>query len=266
MTAPTFAQPVNTADRYAAELVSVIRAIADHHPRSRQHAVGPSEIGEPCLRRLAYRMLDWPKTNTGSDPWKPTVGTAVHAWLAAAFTAQNVLTGRERWLVETRVQVTPAISGSADLFDVDTATVTDWKVVGETSMNNYRRNGPSDRYRVQAHLYGKGFVNAGRNVDRVAICFLPQSGYLGGAHVWTEDYDETVADAALTRMERLLITLDSLDVEAVAANWALVVASPAHHCTWCPYFVPGSVDLSVGCPGTTNPVAVPAGTTSPTAA
>jgi hypothetical protein len=259
MTVIPFEQPVDAARRLGDELTGIIRGAANDTPRSRQRTIGPSELGEPCLRRLAYRLLDLPRTNTGSDPWKPFVGTAVHAALAPIFEADNTRLGRTRWLVETRVaaQHVPAGSGTADLFDTDTGTVIDWKIIGETSMRNYRKNGAPDRYRTQLHTYGLGFTRAGHDVRHVAMVCLPQSGYLGGHYTWSQPYDETVAVAALRRLNDLTLSAAALDVETHPDRLVHIPALPSHACVFCPWFTPSSADLGLGCPGDTTPNAAP---------
>jgi hypothetical protein len=66
------------------------------------------------------------------------------------------------------------IWGSTDLFDHDTRTVIDHKIVGKSTLDNARRHGPSPTYRTQAHLYGMGWINAGQPVTDVAIAYLPR--------------------------------------------------------------------------------------------
>ncbi|WP_232524345.1 hypothetical protein [Nocardiopsis gilva] len=70
-------------------LTDVIMAASANAPRSRQRRIGPSEVGDPCPRRLAYKLLDWPTVNDGGDPWPSIVGTATHAWLADALLLHN---------------------------------------------------------------------------------------------------------------------------------------------------------------------------------
>ena len=84
-----------------AELIQRTAAAA---PRSLQVEMGPSEAGEPCTRRLAYKIMDWRKPGRDLDPWAAVQGVAVHAWLADAFRAENERLGRVRYLVEQRVQ------------------------------------------------------------------------------------------------------------------------------------------------------------------
>lgn len=225
-----------------------ITTAANRAPRSLQVSVGPSEVGEACARRLAYRLMDERRYNTTADPWASIVGTATHAWLAEAFTETNRRLGRIRFLVEQRVLVTDGLIGSCDLYDADTATVIDHKVVGATTMKEYVRNGPSSQYRIQAHCYGKGFHRLGLPVQNVAIAFYPRSGQLAGLHVWSEAFDETVADAALDRLWKITEAVDTLGVEYHAERYAFIPATPGHSCTWCPWFQPGAA-VGVTCPG-----------------
>lgn len=224
---------------------------ATNAPRSLQTAIGPSEVGQPCLRRLAYKILDIPVASTTGDIWRPTVGTAAHAWLADALLLANRELGRERWLVEQRVTIAPGLSGSCDAHDTDTHTTLDWKVVGPSSLKKYRKEGPGQQYRTQLHLYGKGHRLAGRRVDTVAIAFLPSAGSLADAYFWTEPYDELVADNALARLDLLRLALAFGRQRGASVHDSLdgVSATPAHACVWCPWFRHGSENLAEGCPG-----------------
>src|SRR5262245_59886330 len=88
------------------ELLYAITTAIANHPRSQQTASGPSEIGHPCQRRIGYILLGLPEVN--ADPamaWKPTIGTAVHAWLEQALHAENADTGTHRYQVEQTVLV-----------------------------------------------------------------------------------------------------------------------------------------------------------------
>lgn len=227
-------------------LRSAILHATHNAPRSLQTSIGPSEVGDECLRRIAYRLTGVPRTNDGGDQWRPTVGTAVHTWLAAALEhANDALGAGDRWLVEQRVTITDWLSGSCDAYDLQTGTVVDWKVVGTTSLRKYRKDGPGKQYRDQIHLYGRGLVNAGHDVKHVAICFLPSAGSLGDTIYWTEPYDQAVADAAVTRIETLRLGL------RLGATPASIPGTPVdeRRCLWCPWYAYGSGDLAVGCPG-----------------
>lgn len=237
------------AGELATMVIDTIKNAATYAPRSQQVSVGPSELGTPCTRRLGYRATDHqPKPNSDTDPWPATVGTAVHTWLADTFTTWNTQLGEQRWLVEQRIWLPGGIPGNCDLFDRWHGTVIDWKTTGNDALAKYRKNGPGAQYRTQAHLYGLGMQLAGEQPADVAIVFLPRSGRLDGLHVWAEPYDPQVAVDALKRYQAVRDFHAAFDPEKQGGRWALLPTADAY-CTYCPWFLPGSADLSQGCPG-----------------
>jgi len=68
----TFA-PLNTPSKELAdELINIIVDASRWSPRSQQVYIGPSEVGQECVRRLAYKLLDWEKVNdSGGGSWPP---------------------------------------------------------------------------------------------------------------------------------------------------------------------------------------------------
>ncbi|MGW0537844.1 hypothetical protein [Streptomyces sp. NPDC003032] len=247
----------------AARIADLIVHAAANSPRSLQKRIGPSEVGDPCERRLAYKLLDWPVARDEGDPIASVIGTGFHTWMEESFTTRQAQLpdGRPRYKVEERVTVRPhavdalVIAGSSDLYDRATGTVWDWKLVGHTTLDEYRRKGPGPQYRTQAHLYGLGQENAGETPQRVAICFVGRYHELR-VHVWTEPYDRQVALDALARLDSIRARLDS--PEAAASNyahtwWAQIPTSTAAKCRFCPWSKPGSTDFTAGCPGTAQP-------------
>lgn len=232
-----------------AELRGVLIDFDANSARSRQTAIGPSEIGVPCDRRLAYRLREIPTHPDGRVPWAPMVGTAVHAMIAAALTEANTAEGKQRWLIEERVNPDESISGSCDCYDTDTDTVIDWKVVGPTRLDGYRRHGPGQQYETQIHLYGRGWQRAGRRPQHVRIVFLPRSTDFDDAYEWTAPYSRPVADLALDRVYELITLTRELEVDTHPEAWAKVPAQPDRLCRWCPYFRRGGEADATGCPG-----------------
>lgn len=246
-----FAQPVGDDERYLIELKNIILDASSGSARSRQKAIGPSEVGDPCARKLAYKMLDVAATNTATDPLPSIVGTGAHAWLADMFEAWNKENGRKRFWVEQRVVAGP-IAGSCDLYDADKRLVIDHKFPGATGMKKYKTAGPSQVYRTQAHLYGLGHASAGRPVERVAIVFYPRGGTLGGTHMWSEPYNEQLAQQGIDRLMGIAAAIDMwMDASGrdVAATIANIPATVDYLCSYCPFLSYGSTDLSHGCPG-----------------
>jgi hypothetical protein len=225
----------------------------ENHPRSLQEALGPSEVGEPCARRLAYRIMREPKLNK-SDPLPSIVGTAAHKWLEEACKLWNAKVGETIWIVEAELPVGADIIGHCDAYYVPRRTVVDWKFPGQEPMRDYRANGPSEVYRSQAHLYGMGWVNLGMPVDQVGIAHFPRGGNLEGRYgllPWFEAYNPAIAEAALQRYYMITELTVALNVEEHPENYALVPASP-ESCHHCPQRVEG-VAIGRTCPGLPKP-------------
>lgn len=220
--------------------LGVIRDGITRHPRSLQKRIGPSEIGRPCDRWVLHKLNGDGEPDRG-PAWKPAIGTAVHAQLEEWFEGANVpgtsgdVTNWE-WVTEAEVVVGQIggqdIPGHSDLFHVPTGTVIDHKIVGPKQLSKYRLHGPSEQYRVQAHLYGCGFTRDGGwgPARTVAIAFLPRDGELDSAYFWSEAYDPHLAAAAMGRANRLWTMLQVVGIDAALA------ASPLcddQWCTWC---------------------------------
>lgn len=245
------------AGELATAVIATVKHAAANAPRSLQAAPGPSELGTPCVRRLAYKTLDWePKPNSDTDPWASIIGTSVHTWMASIYENENRKLARTfdagRYLIEHRITLPGGIQGSCDLYDRAMQTVIDWKVTSPDNLRKYRLNGPGQQYRTQAHLYALGLQLEGAEPEDVAIVFLPRGGRIDGLHVWAEPYDPQVAVEALRRYQAVRQFHISLDPENHPARWALLPTADAY-CTYCPWFLPGSSDLSRGCPGHNTP-------------
>lgn len=241
-------------DLVADELLWIITDAIENHPRTLQKKIGPSEIGGPCARQIGYKLLGLDIVNTTPPPnWKATVGTAVHALLETYFDRFNLMFadstgGQERFLVEHRVNVGTIggidIWGNDDLYDRVTATVIDWKTCTPEKIRHYKANGPGQKYRAQAHLYGRGFIAQGMPVDNVMLVFLLRNGELRDHYIWHEPYDEQVALDALARANAIHAAT------ALGGRAALALLPTAdHYCSNCPFFKARSTDPAQGCPG-----------------
>ncbi|MFJ8995555.1 hypothetical protein ACIRQH_34765 [Streptomyces sp. NPDC102279] len=227
--------------------------------RSQQRTIGPSEVGEPCERQLTYKILDWPESNTDRDPIAAIIGTGFHLWMAEKFEARQapLADGQPRYRIEERVTVRDGytdaarLTGSSDLYDRLARLNWDWKLVGVSSLDKYRRQGPGQKYRVQAHLYGLGQENAGHTPERVVVAFVARHHELK-VHVWSEPYDRTVAEAALARLDRIRDRAQALELDLHPERWNQIPIPEKPNCRFCPYVKPGSTDLSQGCPGGSN--------------
>lgn len=215
-------------DRIADDLRDMVRAHEAAAERSQQTEIGPSEIGNPCTRCLARHALGCRVTRDFDDPWCRILGTAAHTWLDDAAEAWNVRNGRGRMIAENRVHPHPDLiprGGRVDLYDEDTKTVIDHKIVGAEPLRKYRLNGPGPKYRVQLHIYGLGYARTGKPVEHVACAFWNRGGRLSDLHVWTEPYDVDVAMDALKRWR-------TIRDQALALGPAILPHLPADPACW----------------------------------
>lgn len=215
-----------------AEYKYIVEKVIANAPRTLQTRIGPSELGTDCTRCLAHKLAGAPEAR--DTAWLPWIGTAVHAQLAAVFEGFNVAVGEQRFLVEHRVSVGEVngvdITGNVDLYDAATAEVTDWKVVGVTTLGSARASGPSPTYRVQQHLYGLGLTRAGLPVDTVRVAYLPRNApTLDAAVIWTQPFDPDVAHRALRRADALARAIDVVGLDAVLAP--LSPTAGCHSCS-----------------------------------
>lgn len=214
-------------------VIDSIRYAADNAPRSLQKHIGPSQVGTPCDRQLAYRLNGTKESRSFMDPWPSIVGTAVHAWIADALEQQNqilIAQGKApRWHLEQKVDVGLGLTGSCDCYDEETGCVLDWKILGNTQYTKYVKEGPSEEYRVQAHCYGLGYARAGFEVKRVGIGFFGRAKTLNDLHIWSEPFDPNIAIKALARMKT---TQEALDAGAEPLD---IAAAPGAPCFFCPF-------------------------------
>lgn len=207
------------------DLLGIVEAAIAHQPRSLQTRIGPSEIGNPCDRCLAHKLAGTPEATEVA--WLPFIGTCVHEELEGILlrheTTRAALGMPGRFLPENRVTVGQiggvGITGSTDLFDTHTGTVIDYKVVGTTTLKSAKAHGAKPMYRTQAHLYGKGWQDAGFTVRSVLVWFMPRNAIsLRQGYVWQQPYDRAVAEAALLHANQLHAAITALGLEQVLAG------------------------------------------------
>jgi hypothetical protein len=237
------------------ELIAIIKWADKNSARSLQSHIGPSEMGDPCDRRIGYRLAEIPEVNDRFDPWAAIVGTSIHSWLDKAITDWMVAHDSSAWKTETPVPVHAGGGGTSDCFHVEEQCVIDHKGAGPSVMKKMVRDGPPPGYVVQVQLYGYGYERLGYPVKKVALAFYPRAGWLRDMYVWTADYDRDVAIAAMDRVSRIAQNVIAQDVltEGHEHRWNQIDASPSDSCGFCPWFTPDR-DAEVGanatgCPG-----------------
>lgn len=247
------------------QMTEVILWADANSKRSLQVALGPSEIGTPCDRKLAYKLAGNPEVNHHRDPWAAIVGTSVHKWLEKAVDHyQGIgIKDMDHWdppegpkiqmWTEEEVQVDLEVPGHVDLYDVPTETVIDTKTAGPDVFRRIVKEGPPAGYKIQAHLYGLGYTNAGRNVKNVALMFYPRAGLLRDLFVWTDIYRPNVAYEALARRSRIQKGIETVDIWNNPHVYDKIPAV-SDHCGYCPFykragFIDGTEATNEGCPG-----------------
>lgn len=252
---PTCKEPIGPVIPHLA------RVLARHdasRPRSTQAQLGPSQIGEPCDRALAYRAFGIPPARGEGLKWAPLLGTWAHAGIATALAEENRRLSRERYLIERRVVVSESlgITGNCDAYDTDRDEVIDWKLVGMTALKRYAAHGPGEVYRVQAHLYGLGWTNQGLNPASVRVVFLPKwSACITDGLEWAEPYNHVIADDALRRLQRVIFLGSTVALDQEPRNFALIPGDDTGEaCTYCNWRRPGGPADATGCPGDTAEV------------
>ena len=224
----------------AASVTEAIWAGSATEPRSQQAAIGFSEYGDPCSRKLAYRLAGTPRVNHRMDPLPAMRGTGLHLHLASLFRRLDAGTGR--YLVETGVSYRGVV-GSVDLFDRRRGVVIDWKTTTLTKLKRIRlAPQPSPRQTLQVNGYGAALREAGEDVLSVALVWLAIDGSLSDTHVWARELDVLAVDRAISRLGDLTQAPEVTDP----------AVSPL--CGWCPFHRPGTTTpTSQGCPGATTP-------------
>jgi hypothetical protein len=231
---PAGPQQASWTVQLAAELRRVVRTAAERAPRSQQVHLGPSEIGSACDREVAGKLAGLLRTNHVTDPWPSVVGTAVHAWMETAFPARE-----------------EGHTGTADLFDLETGTLIDHKVLGRSSHDEITRNGPPAHYRAQLLLYARGYQLAGVPVRRVALAAWPRAGStLGGLHVWGLDLGPET-DAEVDELLNVTMPRRYAQAEALRSGAPLrsIPSLPSSHCYFCPFYRPSDQDTTGTCSG-----------------
>ncbi len=234
-----------------ARLIEIIMWHASRSPRAEQANIGPSEMGSPCDRQLAYRLSGLEPINTRQDPWPAVVGTTIHRWLQEAVNEWVVKGMGDDFITETELDLDGLITGHCDLYDVETQTVIDWKTVGPNALKAVEAGDVSPGYKIQTHIYGYLFARMGVPVKRVSLVFIPRASSLNRLRVWSALYDESVALTALNRVYLIAQLVLELDLLNRSNQWPFVPAVGGDHCAYCPMFEAHRMADAddKGCPG-----------------
>lgn len=237
-------------------LTDIISWADNSSVRSTQVALGCSEAGDPCERKIAYTLAGAPQVNWGPDPWPSIVGTAVHSWLEKAVNSYQKVHGESDWLTELEVWPSDDMPGHTDLYHRPSQTVLDLKNPSRQNFKKMLKEGFGQVYETQVQLYGAGNVRAGRPVKRVGIVFAPRDGNLKEMRVKTWPYDRMAAWEAIKRVRRIGQDLLATDTGG-GFDYTRIPAEPSRLCGWCKFYRGGHRPADrTGCPGKTTGDAV----------
>ena len=197
--------------------------------RNLQKAIGPSEIGEPCTRQVAYKVAGVQKQPSWQDPFPSIRGVAMHAWMETNLP-------RDVWELECKLDCGAGVIGTSDAYHRPSRTVVDWKFLGATQHSEYVKGYMSEKYEVQGHTYGCGWANKGYQVDRVALAIFGATKTLQDLFVWSDPFDPNKAQGALNRLGHVRMYVAGTGAsDANRAPLLQIAAKPGSGCFFCPY-------------------------------
>jgi hypothetical protein len=176
--------------------------------------------------------------------------------------------GTGRFAVEQRLEFGSAFvpKGTADLIDRTLLMVLDHKCQGRWSRNKLKTSGPSQTYKVQAHVYAYGARLRGETIEKVAIISWPRDeATLDDLYVHVEDYNPAIVKAAFERVEGIGkrvremqdVAVASIDTEVERDDKTMLPINArigadftvAEDCRFCPFYLPNARDITRGCNG-----------------
>lgn len=210
-------------------IIAQMTEAANGAARNIQKAIGPSEIGEPCTRQVAYKVAGVAKNPSWLDPLPSIRGVAMHAWME-----DNL--PRDQWDLECKLDCGAGVIGTSDAYHRPTRTVVDWKFLGATQHSEYAKGYMSEKYEIQGHTYGNGWVNKGYVVERVALAIFGATKTLQDLYVWSDPYNPAKAQMALNRLGQVRMYVAGTGAsDANRAPLLQIAAKPGSGCYFCPY-------------------------------
>lgn len=173
------------------ELVKAVTVTSKSDSRSKQTAIGPSQVGG-CRRQLWLNIHNAERTNKNTLRFPAMYGTAIHAYILQAF--KNIDPFAERYLLEQEFSdEETGLIGHVDCYDVQTKQVIDWKSTKKSNLRYF----PSTQQRWQVHLYGYLLKRAGREVETVTLVAIPRDGTENDMVYHSEPWSMEVVTEAL---------------------------------------------------------------------
>lgn len=198
----------------------VVKALADadaERPRSKQRAIGPSQVGG--CRAAVWLQINGAERVNETSKFAAMLGTAIHAHIEQALQQQDPF-GEQFWI--EREYEANGLRGHVDLYIPAIKTIVDWKTTTKKSLSYF----PSEKQRWQVQLYGWLMIANGHEVENVSLVAIPRDGDESDIAVHTEPYDPLIAEEALTWLEDVRGSLAMPAPERDAASWC------QHYCAF----------------------------------
>ena len=196
-------------------LIEALRSADDGRDRSKQTAIGVSQLGG-CRRQVWHKLQGAAETNL-TLRLASIMGTAIHASIEQALQGKG-------YLLEHRIEAKNGFPpATIDCFDPTTGTVTDFKTITKKNVDYFV--GKQKRYQV--HTYGFLLAQDGFDVKRVQLIGIPRDGNENDVIEWSEPYDESVALEALAWLK---------DVESLTEAPAPERDANSFCKDYCPFF------------------------------
>lgn len=175
----------------AQELIKAVTIASKSEKRSKQQAIGPSEIGG-CRRQTWLRINGYEVTNPDTLRFPSMFGTAIHAYILEAFKQLDPF--GERFLLEQEwAEEDYGLIGHVDCYDKENREVIDWKSTKKSNLRYF----PSAQQRWQVQLYGYLLEKSGHKVDTVTLVAIPRDGDERDIVFHSEPYDIGIVNEAL---------------------------------------------------------------------
>lgn len=181
------------------DIVKTLVAALDGYEtdRDRQVEIGASSVGG--CRRQAYHIIhQTPTTNHDTETLAALLGTAIHALVADALAKYDLF--GEDYLIEQEFS-NERLKGHVDFYSRSRKLVADWKTVTLKKIADGWK--PTAQQKMQVNLYAYLMIEAGYEVERVALVAIPRDGKKRDIVAWESDYDPELALKGFTWLKEI---------------------------------------------------------------
>lgn len=178
-------------------LKSALVSADNQRDRSTQVEIGASSIGG--CRRQAWNIINQiPKTNYETESLAAILGTATHHAIQEALQKYDVF--GDDFMLETPLAI-DGLKGNCDFYSRKEKLVADWKTV---TLDKLRTGRWLDKQKkIQVNLYAYMLIQAGYEVERVALVAIPRDGKMNQIVKWEDSYSPELAQEGLAWLQEV---------------------------------------------------------------